>query len=90
MLAALSVQQPLGAGWRAGLALRYVGGRPDSGAVMLPAYTVADLTVQKDLGRGLQWFGRVENLGSVRYQTARGYTQAPRGLFTGLRWALGS
>ena len=90
VLAALSVQQPLGAGWRAGLALRYVGGRPDSGAVMLPAYTVADLTVQKDLGRGLQWFGRVENLGSVRYQTARGYTQAPRGLFTGLRWALGS
>ena len=60
------------------------------GSVLLPAYTVADLTVQKDLGRGLQWFGRVENLGSVRYQTARGYTQAPRGLFTGLRWALGS
>ena len=55
---------------------------------MLPAYVVADLTAQWDINRDLQWFGRVENLGDARYQTASGYAQPGRGLFTGLRWRL--
>ncbi len=87
-LAALSVSQPLGAGVRVGAALRHAGNRLDSGGVLLPAYTVGDLTAQWDLRPDLQLFGRIENLGDVRYQTANGYNQPPRGVFAGLRWRL--
>lgn len=87
-LAALSVSQPLGAGVQVGVALRHAGNRPDAGGVLLPAYTVGDLVAQWDLRRDLQLFGRIENLGDVRYQTANGYNQPPRGVFAGLRWQL--
>ena len=87
-LASAALSQELVGGWRAGLAVRAVGARPDSGDVALPAYVVADLTAQWDINRDLQWFGRVENLGDARYQTASGYAQPGRGLFTGLRWRL--
>lgn len=86
VLASVSASHDLGGGWRAGLALRHAGARPDSGGVTLPAYTVGDLTLQWQVRSGWQWFARIENLGGVRYETARGYQQAPRGLFTGLRW----
>jgi vitamin B12 transporter len=87
-LAALNLVQPLGAGVSVGAALRYAGDRPDAGGVLLPAYTVADVTAQWDLRPDLQLFGRIENLGDVRYQTANGYNQPPRGVFAGLRWRL--
>jgi vitamin B12 transporter len=87
-LASLAVVQPLGGGFSIGAALRHAGDRPDAGGVMLPAYTVADITAQWDLRRDLQLFGRIENLGDVRYQTANGYNQPPRGVFAGLRWQL--
>jgi vitamin B12 transporter len=87
LLAALAVSQPLGAGVRVGVALRHAGNRPDGG-VLLPAYTVGDLTAQWDLRPDLQLFGRIENVGGVRYQTANGYNQPPRGVFGGLRWRL--
>lgn len=87
VLAALAVSQPLGADVRVGVALRHAGNRPDGG-VLLPAYTVGDLTAQWDLRRDLQLFGRIENLGDARYQTANGYNQPPRGVFAGLRWRL--
>ncbi len=88
VLAAGSLSQDLGAGWRMGLALRHVGGRPDAGGVALSAYTVADLTAQWQIDRSLQAFGRIENLADVAYQTATGYNQPPRGVFVGLRWKL--
>jgi len=88
VLASASVSHDLGGGWRAGLALRHAGQRPDAGGVVLPAYTVGDATVQWDLRAGWQWFARIENLGGARYETASGYQQAPRGIFTGLRWQL--
>ena len=89
-LAALNVVQPLGAGVSVGVALRHAGNRTDGfgGSVLLPAYTVADVTAQWDLRTDLQLFGRIENLGDVRYQTANGYNQPPRGVFAGLRWRL--
>ncbi len=90
VLAAASLSQDLGAGWRMGLALRHVGSRPDGSAVTLSAYTVADLTAQWQINRSLQAFGRIENLADVAYQTANGYNQPPRGLFVGLRWKLGA
>jgi vitamin B12 transporter len=90
-LASVVVSQDLGAGWRAGLAARYASSRPDSlngSVISLAAYTVADLTVQWDQTRNLQWFARIENLGNVAYQTVNGYNQPPRGVFAGLRWRL--
>ena len=87
-LASAALSQPLGAGWRIGLAARYVGDRPDIGGLTLAAYSVADLTAQWDQSRNLQWFARVENLGDARYQTANGYGQPRRGVFGGLRWRL--
>lgn len=90
VLAAGSLSQDLGAGWRMGLALRHVGSRPDAGGVTLSAYTVADLTAQWQINRSLQAFGRIENLADVAYQTANGYSQPSRGVFVGLRWKLAS
>jgi len=87
-LAAGSVSHDLGAGWRLGLALRYVGSRPDAGGITLAAYTVADFTAQWQFSRNGQVFARIENLGDVTYQTAAGYNQPPRGAFVGLRWQL--
>ncbi|MBL8351955.1 MAG: TonB-dependent receptor [Burkholderiaceae bacterium] len=87
-LAAGAVSHGLGAGWRLGLALRYVGSRPDAGSITLAAYTVADLTAQWQFSKAGQLFGRIENLGDVTYQTAVGYNQPPRGAFVALRWQL--
>ena len=86
VLAAGSLSRDFGAGWRLGLAARYVGQRPDAGGISLPAYTVADVTAQWDINRSLRAFGRIENLGDAAYQTAAGYQQPPRGVFVGLRW----
>ncbi len=85
-LAAISLSQALGQGVRAGLALRYAGGRPDSSGVTLPAYVIADLSAQWDWSAALQVLGRIENLGDSHYQTAQNYNQPPRGVFVGLRW----
>ena len=87
-LASVSASHDLGQGWRIGLAGRYASARSDVGDARLAAYTVIDATTQWDVRPDLQWFARVENVGDARYQTALGYNQAPRGLFTGLRWRL--
>ena len=88
LLGSAALSQPLGGGWRVGVAARYAGDRPDSGGITLAAYTVADATLQWDQTASLQWFARIENLGDARYQTANGYGQPPRGVFAGLRWRL--
>lgn len=87
-LASLSASRALGNGWRAGLAARYAGERPDSGGLSLAAYTVLDLQAQWDINAQWQWFARLENALNERYQTAAGYNQPARGFFTGLRWKL--
>ncbi len=87
-LASLSASRALGKGWRAGLAARYAGERPDSGGQSLAAYTVLDLQTQWDINAQWQWFARIENALNERYQTAAGYKQPARGFFTGLRWKL--
>ena len=88
VLGSAALSQPLGGGWRVGLAARHVGDRPDIGGVTLAAYTVADATLQWDQTARLQWFARIENLADAKYQTAQGYGQPPRGVFAGLRWRL--
>jgi vitamin B12 transporter len=85
-LASLMLSHDFGRGWRGGASLRYAGDRVDTGGVILAAYTVADATLQWAFAPQWQWLLRVENLGDVHYQTAFGYNQPPRGVFTGLRW----
>lgn len=86
VLASATASHDLGGGWRLGGTLRHTGSRPDSGGQTLPAYTLGDVNAQWDLNRAWQFFGRIENLGDVKYQTASGYNQPGRSLFVGLRW----
>lgn len=88
ILASLNLSHDLGAGWRAGLALRHAGERPDSGNQTLPAYTVGDITLQWAFSKALQFFARIENVADVHYETAKGYDQPARGVFAGVRWKL--
>lgn len=87
-LASLSLVQSLAA-WKLGADLRHVGARSDVGGVALAAYSLLDLTAQRELSKSLVAFARIENAGDARYQTAAGYHQAPRGFFAGLRWSGG-
>lgn len=88
-LASLSATRAFGA-WQAGAGWRYAGKRPDvdsSGtAVQLGSYTVVDLTADYALTKTVHLFGRIENAGDERYQTASGYNQQPRSAFIGVRW----
>ena len=45
-----------------------------------------DLSARYQISPELEAFGRVENVGNKRYQTAYSYNQTPRGVFAGLRW----
>jgi vitamin B12 transporter len=83
-LASLSVSQPVGA-WRLGADMRYSGARRD-GTENLKAYTLFDISARYQVAKEFTMFGRVENLSNVKYQTAYGYNQAPRGVFVGLNW----
>lgn len=84
-LASASLWQPIGA-WRVGVQWAYVGPRTDVGGVSLPGYSLVDLLAQWDVGKGVQLFGRIENLFNVQYQAVAGYNQASLGAFAGLRW----
>jgi len=86
-LAAVTVWQPVGS-WRVGAQWAYVGSRIDVGDVTLGSYSLIDLLVQWDVGRGAQVFGRIENLFDKKYQTTYGYNQPSLGAFVGLRWKL--
>ena len=86
-LASASLWQPIGA-WRLGAQWAYVGSRTDAGGVTLAAYSLLDLLAQWELGRGVQLFGRVENMFDKTYQTVDGYMQPSRGAFIGLRWKI--
>ncbi len=84
-LGSATVWQPIGA-WRVGAQWAYVGSRTDVGPVKLGSYSLIDLLAQWDVARGVQLFGRIENLLDVTHQTANGYNQPPLGAFIGLRW----
>ncbi|MEO8124021.1 MAG: TonB-dependent receptor [Burkholderiales bacterium] len=86
-LASLSVWQTIGA-WRVGAQWAYAGSRNDSGGVTLASYSVFDLLAQWDIARGVQLFGRIENLTDEDWQTVYGYPQPARGAFIGVRWKI--
>jgi vitamin B12 transporter len=86
-LASATVWQPVGA-CRIGAQWAYVGARSDNGGVTLAGYSLLDLLAQWDVARGVQIFGRIENLLDEQYQTVDGYNQAGFGAFVGLRWTI--
>ena len=51
-------------------------------------YSLLDLLAQWDVARGVQIFGRIENLFDEQYQTVDGYNQPSLGAFVGLRWKI--
>jgi vitamin B12 transporter len=83
-LASVSIDQALGA-WRLGADARYSGSRKD-GANVLGSYVVGDVSARYAFTKELQAYGRIENVGNVRYQTVYGYNQVPRSVFVGLSW----
>ncbi len=86
-LASLSLSHPIGP-WTLGSGLTHSGVRQD-GTNTLGAYTLLDISARYQITKELKAFGRIENLINVRYQTAYGYNQAPRGVFVGLNWQPG-
>jgi len=66
--------------WEAGLSAVYVGARRDNDyggwtptVVTLSAYTLIDAYFSFAPGRGLEFFGRWDNIGNARYETVFGY-----------------
>ena len=51
----------------------------------LPAFSVVDTGLSKDLGQGREAYLRIENLFNEQYQSIAGYGTADRSAFVGLR-----
>ena len=69
-----------------GLGLRHVGEALDTAFTgMLKAYDLADLRANYALNDRLGLYGRIENAGDTRYQTAGGYGQTGRRIWVGLQ-----
>jgi len=77
--------------WAAGLtttiAIRCSGSTyNDAGnALRLPGYTLIDLRAAYAVGAHTEFYGRIENAGDKRYETAYQYGTLRRGIFAGLR-----
>lgn len=70
--------------------VRHVGKRFDDTAntVVLDAYTLVDLRAEYMLNDRLSLYGRVENAGGEKYQTAAGYNQLGRRVWLGIHTRL--
>lgn len=69
------------------LAVRYAGASYDNLAntIRLKSYTLVDLRASYPITKGLELYGRVENLFDQRYQTAYQYGSLGRGGYVGMR-----
>jgi vitamin B12 transporter len=67
--------------------LRYVGDVFDDAANrnVLPAHTLIDLRASWEFYKGVEVYGRVENVTDKMYQTTRNYGSPGRGFFSGVR-----
>ncbi|WP_372656862.1 TonB-dependent receptor domain-containing protein [Hydrogenophaga sp.] len=76
------------ADWQLGAELQLVGARYDDAANTnrLRGYGLLNLHASTPLGKDWTLLGRVDNLGDVAYQTARGYAMAGRTVYLGLKW----
>lgn len=70
-----------------GFGVRHVGRSFDnaSNSASLDAYTLVDLRADYRLTDAISLYGRVENAGDTRYETAGGYGQPSRRLWLGVR-----
>ena len=70
--------------------VRYIGKRfdDDANTVVLAAYTLVDLRAEYALTDKLSLYGRVENAGGEKYQTAAGYNQLGRRVWLGIHTRL--
>lgn len=74
-------------GLRTGVTVRYAGSSFDnaSNTVRLKGYTLVDLRASYPLGRGLELYGRVENLFDKAYETAYLYGNPGRAGYVGVK-----
>ncbi len=71
---------------RLGLGVRHVGASMDTAYTPdLKAYDLVDLRAEYTVSDAYSLFGRVENAGDTRYQTAGGYGQPGRRVWIGLQ-----
>jgi len=70
--------------------VRYVGKRfdDDANTVVLAAYTLVDLRAEYALTDKVSLYGRIENAGGEKYQTASGYDQLGRRVWLGIHTRL--
>lgn len=59
----------------------------DSSNVILPGYTLVNLSAATPLGRDWKLIAKLDNLTDKNYQTASTYASARRTLYVGLTWA---
>lgn len=73
-----------------GFGVRYVGKSFDNAAntVVLKAYTLVDLRADYALNDTVSLYGRIENAGDARYQTAATYAQLGRRVWLGIHTRL--
>jgi vitamin B12 transporter len=87
-VATLAANTPVGS-WQMGAELQLVGQRYNDAANLQPlhGYGLLNLHASTRLGRSWTLIGRIDNLGDVDYETARGYATGGRVAYVGLKWA---
>jgi vitamin B12 transporter len=87
-VATLAASTPLG-NWQMGGELQMVGQRYNDAANLqkLHGYALLNLYASTRIGRNWTLLGRIDNLGDVDYETARGYATGGRTAYVGLKWA---
>lgn len=75
--------------WRIGGDVQYTDRRPDIATQPgLAAYWLANVNARYQLTKKVSVYARIDNLFNRDYQTAYGYNQAARGVFSGIHWQL--
>lgn len=88
----LSVQlkKKYSGGLRAMTELFYSSGHEEYGSVIIPAYGVVNMAIQKSFGGNWSWEGRIDNLLDHKYETSPGYNTVPRSFLVSLHYRPGT
>jgi vitamin B12 transporter len=87
-VATLAANAPVGS-WQMGAEAQLVGQRYNDAANLqkLHGYGLLNLYASTRIGKSWTLLGRIDNLGDVDYETARGYATGGRTAYVGLKWA---
>jgi vitamin B12 transporter len=87
-VATLAANTPVG-NWQMGGEMQLVGQRYNDAANLqrLHGYGLLNLYASTRIARSWTLLGRIDNLGDVDYETARGYATGGRTVYVGLKWA---